>query len=113
MSAAPLIPARLDRTAAIALIREGLKRRTGWAWSVSGGTGTAYGWIKIKGRAPRATDKWGSLSEEDAELLYLVAGGHYPDKQGISIPAASDYYRWYIETIWGITPTVNPQPYWD
>lgn len=36
-----------DRDEAIARIRAGLKKRTGRPWSVTGGRGTAWGWIRI------------------------------------------------------------------
>lgn len=36
-----------DRDDAIQLIREALKKRSGKAWSVTGGRGTAWGWINV------------------------------------------------------------------
>ena len=37
----------LDRDEAIARIRTALRRRSGVAWSVKGGRGTAWGWLRI------------------------------------------------------------------
>lgn len=42
----------LDRNTVIKEIRTALKERTGKTWSVTGGRGTAWGWIKID--APKA-----------------------------------------------------------
>lgn len=39
--------ASIGRDEAIEAIRNGLKRRSGKQWSVTGGRGTAWGWIKI------------------------------------------------------------------
>src|SRR5919106_1076456 len=45
-------PQMTDRDEAIRQIRAALRRRSGRAWSVTGGRGTAWGWITIT--APRA-----------------------------------------------------------
>ena len=37
----------MDRNETIIAIRTALKNRSGKQWSVTGGTGTAWGWIKI------------------------------------------------------------------
>lgn len=42
-----------DRNEAIATIRSELKTRSGKAWSVRGGRGTAWGWITIDAPAAR------------------------------------------------------------
>ena len=46
----------ITRDSAIAAIRAGLKRRSGKQWSVTGGRGTAWGWITID--APPARRTW-------------------------------------------------------
>lgn len=49
-------PPPASRADAIASIRRDLRRRTGRAWSVTGGTGTAYGWLTID--APPRLRTW-------------------------------------------------------
>ena len=46
----------LSRAAVIARIKRGLESRSGKRWSVTGGTGTAYGWLHID--APPARRTW-------------------------------------------------------
>ncbi len=48
-------PQCTDRDEAIKAIRAALKRRTGRAWSVTGGRGTAWGWITITAPPKRRT----------------------------------------------------------
>ena len=43
----PSAPLHLDRNEAIKRIKAALKARSGKSWSVTGGKGTAWGWIKI------------------------------------------------------------------
>ncbi len=45
----------IDRDEAIARIRTALKRRSGKAWSVTGGRGTAWGWITVEAPPARRT----------------------------------------------------------
>jgi hypothetical protein len=45
----------IDRGEAIKAIRTALKRRTGRTWSVTGGRGTAWGWITIEAPPKRRT----------------------------------------------------------
>ena len=85
-----------DRDTAIKAIRAALKERSGKAWSVRGGTGTAWGWIRISA-APKRTDAYGRMTVEDAAelgaLLGLDGSAHC---QGVSVPASSDYRREYV-----------------
>lgn len=48
----------LDRNEAIARIKKALKERSGKSWSVTGGRGTAWGWIKIDAPPKRCTWQW-------------------------------------------------------
>lgn len=48
----------LDRDEAIKRIKAALKRRSGKPWSVTGGRGTAWGWIKIDAPPKRCTWQW-------------------------------------------------------
>jgi hypothetical protein len=131
----------LDRDDAIKLIREALKKRSGKAWSVTGGRGTAWGWITIAAPPARRVGHkpnpdYGDVnvyrpdvpmyiddpdsehryytSEADcAELAELLGMSRPTHCQGVSIPAASDYRRAYVAMAKGLPVTGNPQRYWD
>lgn len=110
----------MDRDLAIKQIRAALKRRSGTTWSVTGGRGTAWGWITIDVPPARRTfdrngnpgGHYGHPSEyvRLAELLGLTRPVHF---QGESIPASGDYYREFVARAEGHTPEVRGQPYWD
>lgn len=126
----------LTRDEAIRRIRAALRQRSGKAWSVTGGRGTAYGWIKIDAPPARRTEhtqkRQGAVTErpEDYERVDTgEPGGHMTaaDRkelaallglddvhfQGAKIPAGSDYYREYVDRSEGRTPSVRGEPYWD
>lgn len=72
----------MDRNEVIKIIRENLKRRSGKAWSVTGGTGTAYGWIKIDAPPKRRT--WKIIQTRDhmppePGAIYRGANGITPN----------------------------------
>lgn len=101
-----------DRDTAIKTIRKALKERSGKSWSVTGGRGTAWGWITIQA-PPRRRDRFGSTSpQECAELQHLLQLDYVHD-QGVSIPASSDYRKEYVARARGETPEVIGRPYWD
>lgn len=125
-----------DRDRTIATIRAALKRRSGKAWSVTGGRGTAWGWITIE--APPARRTWGcylpegmsdrpehyrdrdngkpggSMSPDDrAELGRLLGLGRASYQDGESIPASGAYYREYIDRAEGRAPSALGTQYWD
>jgi hypothetical protein len=103
-----------DRDETIKTIKQALKQRTGRQWSVTGGRGTAYGWIEIRAIKKYAANEWGDLTDDDqaylAQLLGLDRKAH---RQGVSIPASSNYYSEYIARAKGETPEVYGEPYWD
>lgn len=103
-----------DRTGAIKRIRQALKKRSGKAWSVKGGRGTAYGWIEIKSPPRRCTGDFNYMPDDEcqelADLLGLSKPVHF---QGEFIPAGSDYRMEYIERAEGRTPRIYGQQYWD
>lgn len=101
----------VDRNEAIKIIRAELKRRSGKPWSVTGGTGTAWGWIRITS-PPKRSPGYGALSPEDQQELSELLGKEV-HHQGESVPASSDYRREAIERAQGLAPTVLPTPYWD
>lgn len=112
----------LSRSDAIGLIREALERRSGKKWSVTGGRGTAWGWITITSPPARRVSSDGTpqegrnwyMSESDCrelgELLGLDAPAHC---QGVSIPDASDYRRVYVERALGVARVSHAERYWD
>lgn len=101
-----------DRNAAIAAIRAALRRRTGRAWSVTGGRGTAWGWIRISAPPARRTDD-GYISAPDRADLARALGLDYVHQQGVSIPAAHDYRTEYVDRAEGRAPSRVGVPYWD
>ena len=131
----------LNRDDAIKLIREALKRRSGKTWSVSGDRGTAWGWINIQAPParrvghklnpeygdvnvyrtdipmyvddPESEHRYYTSEAECAELAALFGLSKPVHCQGISIPAASDYRRFYVARAKGLPATDSPQPYWD
>lgn len=125
---------RIGRDGTIAAIRAALKKRTGKLWSVSGGRGTAYGWLTIS--APPARRTWDYVETgvdssgryqyraEDVGIPFRLMGpedraelerilGVSVARDGISIPSGSDYYAEFIDRAEGRTPSVVGRPYWD
>jgi len=103
----------LSRNDVIARIRAGLRRRSGKAWSVTGGRGTAYGWITISAPPARRVQPFGYISDADAAELGRLLAKPKVHCQGESIPASSDYYAEYIDRAEGRAPSVFGRPYWD
>ncbi len=126
-----------DRNATIKAIKTALQRRSGKSWSVTGGRGTAYGWISINAPSKRCTagyelkpnsvdipenyvridDKYpegnGYMTLADKEELKNLLGLDRMHDQGESIAASHEYRREYLDRAQGKTPTVIAQPYWD
>ena len=122
----PPIPDDVPRAVAIKLIREALKKRSGKVWSVTGGTGTAYGWLRIDAPPARriydsagnktasgASDSGYMHPAEQAELGRLLGLKDPVHHQGESIPASSNHYREFIMRARGQEPTVRGEQYWD
>jgi hypothetical protein len=86
----------LGRDETIAAIRSHLRARSGRSWSVTGGRGTAWGWISIH-VPPKARGEFGYMSEADAALLAELLGLDRVSRQGHSIPAGSGHYRAAVE----------------
>ena len=130
---APEFPGRNDT---IKAIRTALKRRSGKTWSVTGGRGTAWGWITIDAPPARCTShcqlKAGAVSEGPQDYEHVNTGkpgGSMTDTdradlcrllglesvhfQGVSIAASHAYYREYLDRAEGRTPSKIAEPYWD
>lgn len=122
--------AATDRDETIKAIRAALKTRSRRSWSVKGGRGTAWGWIRINTMPSRGVCHACSEGPRSAECSCSVARPYmdYSSRtqlaallgldrpvhcQGESIPAGSDYYREYIDRAHGRTPSVTGTPYWD
>lgn len=125
----------LSRDEAITRIKKALERRTGKRWSVTGGRGTAWGWItidaaparrtwrhRLKEGAPDRPENYeeydsgqpgGGMGPEDRELLAKTMGLDQVHFQGESIPASSDYYRQAVERAETGSSTTQASPYWD
>lgn len=101
-----------DRDETIAQIRAHLKRRSPLSWSVTGGRGTAWGWIAIT-VPPRRRDQYGGMTDADRTELARLLGLDHVHHQGISIPSQSDYRREYIDRARGISPRSVGIPQWD
>lgn len=103
----------LDRAGVIAEIRSALKRRSGKTWSVTGGRGTAWGWLRISA-PPKRCGEYGRMSEADtAELATLLDVPANMAYNGVSIPSGSDSYAEYIDRANGRTPRVFGKRDWD
>ena len=98
----------MDRNVVTKLIKSELKRRSGKTWSVTGGRGTAYGWITIT--APSCLWMTPEQCQELATLLGLSSPVH---PQGESIMASHTAYLEYIDRAKGQTPQKIAEPYWD
>lgn len=112
----------VDRDDAIAVIRKALKERSGKTWSVTGGRGTAWGWISVKSPPARRVGNDGVhrgdgtdyyMTEEECAELADLLGMERVHFQGASIAAASDYRRQYMAMALGLVPLSVGQRYWD
>jgi hypothetical protein len=101
-----------DRDVTIAAIRTALRRRTGQAWSVTGGRGTSWGWITVTAPPARRTEH-GYLSDVDRAVLADALGLETVHSQGVSIPAGNDYRTEYVDRAEGRQPSRIGVPYWD
>lgn len=127
----------LTRNTVTKRIKAALQRRSGKAWSVTGGTGTAYGWLLINAVPARCTChavlKPGAISTWPADYIEVDTGepGGYmtlADRQelaallglnkpvhcqGESVMSSNDAYREYIDRAEGRVPAKIAKAYWD
>jgi hypothetical protein len=126
-----------DRNATIKAIRQALRKRSGKDWSVTGGRGTAWGWLTIDAPPSRRTWKsrvvadckdengfdvyeqydtgepGGYIGPADRAELARLLGLESVHHQGVSIASSRDYYAEYIDRAEGRTPRKVGVPYWD
>lgn len=126
-SVAPPARVHLTREEAIKRIKVGLEKRSGKRWSVTGGRGTAWGWLRID--APPSERTWtmqedktwidtgeprGDMSPSRREELGQLLGHDRPaHPQGESIPSGGSYWDEYIERAETGTSAIKSTPYWD
>lgn len=126
----------MDRNEAIARIKAGLRARSTVPWSVTGGRGTSWGWIRID--APPRMKTWRHRLPEGAEdvadnyvgydscrpggsmtptlrdeLTGLLGLDRPCGLDGESVPAQGDYYQEYVDRAEGRAPSVRGVPRWD
>ncbi len=128
----------LDRNGLIKALKTALQRRSGKQWSVTGGRGTAWGWITVD--APPARRTWshrlragatttnpsdyeaydsgepnhGMSPTDQAELATLLGLDKNQCYQGVSIPTSSAYRRVYLHrALYGNAGSFTAEPYWD
>lgn len=96
----------INRNEAISRIRKALKARSGKAWSVRGGRGTAWGWIDVDA-PPRRRNEHHLMSDDDRAELAGLFGLDAAHHQGLAIsPDARDDYVARAETT---TPGYRPE----
>ena len=102
-----------DRDETIQTIRNALRDRSGKAWSVTGGRGTAWGWIAIS--APPRRHENGRMTMADTTELYELLGLEVPTRtqQQVQVMDSSDARREYIARAEGRKPEKIAEPYWD
>lgn len=100
-----------ERNQTIVEIRNALRRRSGKPWSVTGGRGTAWGWITIT--APKARrDECGNVRATDrVELAELL--GIDQAHTSHEVPPQQDFRIEYIDRANGRTPSRVGVPQWD
>ena len=117
---------RGGREGVIKELRRALKARTGLTWSVTGGKGTAYGWIRIDAPPKErrfdstgtveltGTGPCGYMSLKRRKMLADALGLGQPTHcQGESIPSQYDYQQEYLERANGLVPSVKGVAQWD
>lgn len=123
----------MNRDECIKAIKAALKRRSGRIWSVTGGRGTAYGWITIDVppsertwhwvRCPGDADEYmeknapgvqgGHMGPKDRELLARLLGLEVVHRQGARIPDRLEFYQEYADRAEGRSPSILGKQYWD
>ena len=127
------------RAEAIKRISDALYRRSGHRWSVTGGKGTAYGWLRIDvpprlrtwhhidtGRKDdRGYPVYDEINDPSQEFGHMgpayraklceLLGLDRPDVhyQGVSVPASSAHYREYIDRAETGRAEEIAERYWD
>lgn len=100
-----------SRNNVIQRIRQALAAR-GFRCSVTGGRGTAWGWITVS-LLPSAYKSL-TIAERDTALRELNQAFALPrGASEVSIPASTAHYREYLERAEGRQPAKIAEAYWD
>jgi hypothetical protein len=102
----------MSRHNVIATIKKHLRAR-GYNYSVTGGRGTAWGWIHISLLPSDEKLLTPERLHEEQRRMAAALGLDGQCANEIGVPASNDYYREYIERAQGLTPTKLATPYWD
>jgi len=91
-------------------IRQALAAR-GFRYSVTGGRGTAWGWISID----LLPSDIRTMTPEQRREAYRWLNKHLglTGCDGASVPASTAHYREYVERAEGKVPTKIAEAYWD
>lgn len=112
----------LWRDATIQAIRAALKRRSGKDWSVKGGRGSDWGWLRITAPLRRRVRIHGDpfpeetaqvTLEDRTELAELLGFPGETDSPYRRVPDTPDYYREFIDRAEGRVPSVCGVWIWD
>jgi hypothetical protein len=111
----------MQRNDVIDAIRKALQERSGKAWSVTGGRGTGWGWLRIDAPPRRRTsnaDGTGAGSyatpEDRAELARLLGYAEPVHCQGVSVAASHAHYREFLSRArTGTNGGKTAEAYWD
>lgn len=100
-----------DRDDVIRILRSELKRRSGKAWSVTGGKGTAWGWITITAPPCRRVG-YGHMTDVDQTELAELLGLDRVHHQGESVPDSQAHRIEYVDRARGLGAS-PAAAYWD
>ena len=100
-----------NRNATIAEIKRALKKRSGKAWSVTGGRGTVWGWLTIQSRPAQQTSE--GMSIEDRRELAALLALNVVHSHGVKVPSSHAHRREYLHRANGITVAKPAEQYWD
>lgn len=99
-----------NRSEVTKMIKGFLKARTGRDWSVTGGTGTAWGWLRITAPKGRKVDFRATM--EDQILLGLAMGCDWP-QESFSVASSDGHWLAALQRAAGLEVTGSEVPYWD
>lgn len=101
----------MTRDEAIERIKTALKTKTGRAWSVRGGRGSAWAWITVTA-PPKRRNEFGYLNQADRAELAKAFQCDSVHNQGITIAASAAHRREFVNRVEGNAFEVA-EAYWD
>jgi len=104
----------MNRAETIKEIRTAMKKRTGKSWSVTGGRGSAWGWLTITSPPYKRREGFGYLTVGDqADLGHALGLGDTVHRQGVTVPPNNDFWDEYIDRANGRTQVKYGVADWD